>query len=147
MTEMLLVGDSTVTDEDGWGGGFRARLTSGIRCVNHARGGRSSRSYRSEGHWDAALAAVRGGFVLIQFGHNDQSGKGPERESDAETEFPAHLAGTSPRRGRTASPRFSSPRRPGGIRSTRSGPGPRPPGGSRWRSRFRFLICTPAAAP
>src|SRR5262249_25705243 len=30
--------------------------------------------------------------VLIQFGHNDQPGKGPERETDPKTTFPEHLA-------------------------------------------------------
>lgn len=34
-------------------------------------GGRSSRTFQSEGRWDALLAPVqKGDFVVIQFGHN-----------------------------------------------------------------------------
>ena len=37
-----------------------------------ARGGRSSRTFITEGHWDRMLTDVRAGdFVIIQFGHND----------------------------------------------------------------------------
>ncbi|MFL6863145.1 MAG: GDSL-type esterase/lipase family protein, partial [Allosphingosinicella sp.] len=64
-------------------------------CVNLARGGRSSGSYRAEGSWDLALAEMRTPgyseiWVLIQFGHNDQPGK-PGRSTDLKTEFPANL--------------------------------------------------------
>jgi pectinesterase len=83
---IVLVGDSTVTDDSGWGAGFKAWLTPEARCVNSARSGRSSRSYRDEGHWTKALAE-RPDFVLIQFGHNDQRGKGPERETDPATSY------------------------------------------------------------
>jgi lysophospholipase L1-like esterase len=43
-----------------------------INVVNYARGGRSSRTYLTDGLWIRVLAAMRpGDFVLIQFGHND----------------------------------------------------------------------------
>jgi lysophospholipase L1-like esterase len=42
--------------------------------INRARGGRSSRTYISEGLWEEALKTLnKGDFVLIQFGHNDSS--------------------------------------------------------------------------
>src|SRR5690349_17573473 len=42
------------------------------RVVNVARGGRSSRTCITEGHWDRMLADLRpGDFVITQFGHND----------------------------------------------------------------------------
>ena len=45
-----------------------------INVVDRARGGRSSRTFITEGLWDELLADVRpGDFVLIQFGHNDAS--------------------------------------------------------------------------
>src|SRR5688572_24512275 len=53
---VVLVGDSTVTDRDGWGHGFRLFLADGIECVNAAAGGRSSKSYIDEGKWTEALA-------------------------------------------------------------------------------------------
>lgn len=83
---IVLVGDSTVTDHAGWGRGFAARLTPEAECVNCAVGGRSSKSYRDEGRWEAALA-LRPSCMLIQFGHNDCPGKGAHRETDPATTF------------------------------------------------------------
>jgi len=94
---VFLIGDSTVARSSGWGGSFCARhLKPAAACVNLARGGRSSGSFRAEGLWDAALEQVRAPgakrtWVLIQFGHNDQPGK-PGRSTDLATEFPANLA-------------------------------------------------------
>ena len=96
-SKIILVGDSTVQANSGWGGAFCAyHVTSFAACVNLARGGRSSASYRAEGSWDLALAEMRTpGFartyVLIGFGHNDQPGK-PGRSTDLATEFPTNMA-------------------------------------------------------
>jgi lysophospholipase L1-like esterase len=87
---IVLVGDSTVTEGSGWGRGFRQLVAPEVRVINTAQNGRSSKSFRDEGHWATALAA-RGDYYLIQFGHNDQPGKGPERETDPAT-FPANMA-------------------------------------------------------
>src|SRR5262245_23887207 len=83
---IVLVGDSTVTDQSGWGAGFAKRIAPDAECINMARSGRSSKSYRDEGHWAKALA-LKPDYLLIQFGHNDQSGKGPARETAPETTF------------------------------------------------------------
>lgn len=80
---IVLVGDSTVTDSAGWGIGFKQCLTGGAKCANTAQGGRSSRSFRDEGHWTKALA-LKGDYYLIQFGHNNQPGK-PGRSTDMPT--------------------------------------------------------------
>lgn len=88
----VLAGDSTVTHKAGWGLGFAELLQDSSRMVNLAQGGRSSRSYRTEGWWQKCLD-LQPRYLLIQFGHNDQPGKGPERESDPETDFRAHLRG------------------------------------------------------
>jgi pectinesterase len=88
---IVLVGDSTVTDESGWGYGFKRLLLPEVDCVNVAAGGRSSKSFRDEKRWEPALA-LKGDYYLIQFGHNDQPGKGPERETDPATSFPANMA-------------------------------------------------------
>lgn len=43
-----------------------------VEVQNRARGGRSSRTFITEGHWAKLLADLRqGDVVLIQFGHND----------------------------------------------------------------------------
>ncbi|MGL3821638.1 rhamnogalacturonan acetylesterase [Sphingopyxis sp. R3-92] len=94
--KVILVGDSTMAPHSGWGGAFCANhVKSSVACLNTGRGGRSTRSYRQEGGWDivlaeAAVPGYRETYVLIQFGHNDQSTK-PERRTDETTEFPANL--------------------------------------------------------
>lgn len=94
--KIILVGDSTTQVGSGWGGSFCAyHVTSIVACIDLARGGRSTYSYRAEGSWDVALREMKTGgyvavYVLIQFGHNDQPGK-PGRSTNLETEFPANL--------------------------------------------------------
>ena len=83
---IVLVGDSTVAEDSGWGPGFRRLATSGVEIVNIAANGRSSKSFIDEGLWTKALAA-HGQYYLIQFGHNDEPGKGPERETDPRTTY------------------------------------------------------------
>lgn len=87
---VLLVGDSTVTEKAGWGPGFTSSFGSDVCVVNKAAGGRSSKSYRDEGLWAKAME-VKADYVLIQFGHNDQPGKGPERETDPNSTFQENL--------------------------------------------------------
>jgi pectinesterase len=82
---IVLVGDSTVTDKQGWGDGFSRFLTDRAECINKARGGRSSKSFINEGLWTEALA-VKGDYYLIQFGHNDEPNKG-ERTTDPNTTY------------------------------------------------------------
>jgi lysophospholipase L1-like esterase len=79
-----IVGDSTAsfhTDEmhegeaaaQGWGPYFSPYFDlSKVNVMNVARGGRSTRTYRSEGTWDKVLAEVKkNDIVLIQMGQND----------------------------------------------------------------------------
>ncbi len=87
---IVLVGDSTVAPKSGWGDAFAKLLAPGVECRNLALGGRSSKSYRDEGHWKKVLEA-KPDWVLIQFGHNDMPGKGPKRETDAKTTYRENL--------------------------------------------------------
>jgi lysophospholipase L1-like esterase len=93
---ILLVGDSTVATRNGWGDAFCALATGYVTCLNLARNGRSTRSYRAVGLWAKAQAAMaqkgpwRRTYVFIQFGHNDQPGK-PGRSTDLATEFIPNL--------------------------------------------------------
>jgi lysophospholipase L1-like esterase len=92
---IILVGDSTMAVKSGYGPGFCAHVTAEVTCVNMAKGGRSTSSYRAEGSWDQVLAELKRGrfaanYVLIQFGHNDQPGK-PGRSTDLATEFGPNL--------------------------------------------------------
>lgn len=79
---LFIIGDSTVKNEDsdydsiwGWGSVLPELVdTSRITVENHARPGRSARSYREEGLWQLVMNALQpGDYVLIQFGHNDAS--------------------------------------------------------------------------
>lgn len=93
MIKVILVGDSTTQVASGWGGAFCAfHVTSVIACIDLAKGGRSSGSYRAERWWDIALDEMKSGgfaqtYVLIQFGHNDKPGR-PGRSVNLATDFP-----------------------------------------------------------
>lgn len=87
---IALVGDSTVTDNAGWGKAFAKMLAPGVDCVNFAKGGTSTKSYRGQDRWANALKAGAK-YTLIQFGHNDRPGKGPDRETDPATTYRANL--------------------------------------------------------
>lgn len=85
---IVLVGDSTVTDNAGWGLGFKQFLADGVKLTNTARGGRSSMSFIKEGWWEKAIA-LKADYYLIQFGHNDEPGK-PGRSTTME-EYRAYM--------------------------------------------------------
>ena len=87
--KIVLVGDSTVATEGGWGPGFCATLTPNVSCVDLALNGRSTKSFIDEGAWQKALAE-KGQYYFIQFGHNDQK-PNPKVHADAATSFQANL--------------------------------------------------------
>ena len=89
-TRIALAGDSTVTDQAGWGAAFAKLLGPNAECLNFARGGQSTKSFRDTGNWKKVIDS-KPAFVLIQFGHNDMPGKGPARETDPATTFPQNL--------------------------------------------------------
>ncbi|HSY61168.1 MAG TPA: rhamnogalacturonan acetylesterase [Cytophaga sp.] len=76
-----IIGDSTVRNGDGtgknqqWGWGSMIADyfdTTKISVRNHAIGGRSSRTFITEGRWDKIIATLKkGDYVIMQFGHND----------------------------------------------------------------------------
>ncbi len=74
---IFIAGDSTAADGTpdaiGWGRPFpRFFDPAKINVINEARGGRSSRTFVTEGLWDKLVTDVKpGDYVLIQFGHND----------------------------------------------------------------------------
>lgn len=76
-----IIGDSTVRNGDGtgknqqwgWGSFMAGHFDTGkISIRNHALGGRSSRTFITEGRWDKIAAVLKkGDYVIMQFGHND----------------------------------------------------------------------------
>ena len=81
LATLYLIGDSTVRNGKGDGAsgqwGWGEPLVGyfdldAMNVVNRAIGGRSSRTYITEGRWDELLALLKpGDFVILQFGHND----------------------------------------------------------------------------
>jgi len=80
---LYIIGDSTVKNGDGTGknnqmgwGTLMAPYfdTNKISVRNHAIGGRSSRTFITEGRWQRILDELKpGDYVIMQFGHNDAS--------------------------------------------------------------------------
>lgn len=75
---IFVAGDSTAAKNEGhptqgWAVSFTDYFDSTkVNIANRARGGRSSRTFMTEGLWAQLLAEVKSGdYVLIQFGHND----------------------------------------------------------------------------
>lgn len=78
---LYIIGDSTVQNGSGkgadslWGWGSFMDFffnTNRIEIQNHAKGGRSSRTFLTEGRWDSIMKIIKkGDYVLMQFGHND----------------------------------------------------------------------------
>jgi lysophospholipase L1-like esterase len=74
---LFIIGDSTVNTPtkglQGWGTPIAGFFDpTKIKVENRARGGRSSRTYLTEGIWNDVLTNMQAGdFVLMQFGHND----------------------------------------------------------------------------
>src|ERR1700721_4329156 len=50
-----LIGDSTQTNNAGYGRGFCANLSRQVDCVNMAKGGASTKTFREHGLWQRSL--------------------------------------------------------------------------------------------
>ena len=95
---LYLIGDSTVRNNtrglQGWGDPLKLHFDSEkIRVENRALGGRSSRTFYTEGLWEKVRAELKAGdFVIMQFGHNDggslmqNRGRGSLKGTDVRTE-------------------------------------------------------------
>lgn len=90
---LFMVGDSTMADkteldaspERGWGQLFPSYVTGNLIIENHAKNGRSTKSFQDEGRWDLVVKRIkRGDIVLIQFGHNDTKQTDPKRYTTIE---------------------------------------------------------------
>ena len=95
---IFMIGDSTMANkkpetepERGWGQLLQLFFTDRVKVSNHARNGKSSKSFIDEGLWQAVLENLRpGDYVIIQFGHNDQK-PDSERHTDPYTTYKSNL--------------------------------------------------------
>src|ERR1017187_5763161 len=56
---IILVGDSTMALKSGYGPGFCADVVAEVTCINMAKSGRSSGSYRAEGSWAQVMEQLK----------------------------------------------------------------------------------------
>lgn len=96
---IFMIGDSTMANKDitggsperGWGMMLPGFFSEEVRIDNHARNGRSSKSFIDEGLWQKVISQVKqGDYVFIQFGHNDEKADST-RHTDPGTTFDANL--------------------------------------------------------
>jgi len=97
--KIYMIGDSTMANkeenrrpETGWGMVFNEFFTDKVEVDNHAVNGRSSKSFIGEGRWDQVYEQLQpGDYLFIQFGHNDQKFKSPDRYTNPFTTYRANL--------------------------------------------------------
>jgi DNA sulfur modification protein DndE len=96
---IYMIGDSTMANkptednpERGWGQLLPVLFTDEVVISNHAKNGRSTRSFLAEGLWQPVVNNLKAGdYVIIQFGHNDQSKEKVDRYTPPE-DFKKNLA-------------------------------------------------------
>lgn len=90
MKRIFWAADSTVQNNDvttypqtGIGQVFPMFVKEGVFVLNHARNGRSTKSFMDEGRLDAIDKEIgEGDFLFIQFGHNDEKQEDPTRYTE-----------------------------------------------------------------
>ena len=94
---IFVCGDSTAASYNpaetrmvGWGQ-LLGDFLPGITVVNLSMAGRSTKTFLAEGRLEPAGQADPGDLVLIQFAHNDENEKKPERYTAPWTEFTENL--------------------------------------------------------
>jgi len=94
---IYVCGDSTAASYNpeetrmvGWGQ-LLGDFLPGVTVVNLSMAGRSTKTFLAEGRLEPAGQAGPGDLVLIQFAHNDENEKKPERYTAPWTEFTENL--------------------------------------------------------
>ncbi|MCB0448629.1 rhamnogalacturonan acetylesterase [Mariniflexile maritimum] len=99
-TTIYMIGDSTMANkkdpeinpEHGWGQVLQQYFKADAIIDNRAVNGRSSRSFIAENRWDSILKTLKkGDYVFIQFGHNDQKEKSPDRYTNPHVTYRHNL--------------------------------------------------------
>lgn len=96
--KIFLAADSTVQQynddkyQGGWGEFLQDYFTNDVQVVNHAIGGRSSKTFIEEGRLNKITEAIgEDDYLLIQMGHNDSTKSKPERYTDPFTSYKEYL--------------------------------------------------------
>lgn len=97
--KIFMIGDSTMANknikggnlERGWGMMLGNFFDDDVVIDNHAKNGRSSKSFIAEGLWRQVCEQIKpGDYVFIQFGHNDEK-QDTARHTEPGTTFDANL--------------------------------------------------------
>lgn len=96
---IFIAGDSTASEYGpdraprmGWGQVLQTYLDPAWQVRNHAKSGRSARSFIEQGWLEPISRDLRAGDVLlVQFGHNDARQEDPARYSEPAAAFPQWL--------------------------------------------------------
>lgn len=99
MNTIFWAGDSTVQTNDittypqtGIGQVFPLYLKEGVEVRNHAKNGRSTKSFMDQGRLARIDEAIgEGDFLFIQFGHNDEKNQDPARYTIPGSTFDENL--------------------------------------------------------
>lgn len=96
---VYLAGDSTVASYSssfapraGWGQVFNRYFDDTVVVKNEAKSGRSSKSFIKEGRLESILKQIeKGDYLFIQFGHNDEIRKDPNRFTEPYLSYKSYL--------------------------------------------------------
>lgn len=99
MYTIFWAGDSTVQTNDyttypqtGIGQVFSLFIKDAYKVDNHAKNGRSTKSFIDEGRLQAIEEKIgEGDFLFIQFGHNDEKSQDPSRYTDPYSSYMNNL--------------------------------------------------------
>ncbi|HEX3046007.1 MAG TPA: rhamnogalacturonan acetylesterase [Bacillota bacterium] len=99
MPTVYICGDSTVQTynssyypQAGWGQMIPNYFTTNVKFDNRAIGGRSSRTFITEGRLDSILSVIKpNDYLFVQFGHNDADSSKPERYCAPYTTYKDYL--------------------------------------------------------
>ena len=82
---VFLFGDSTVVDQDNepwasWGQMITRFFNMNVCFANYAESGESANTFIAAGRLKKALSQMKAGdYIFVEFGHNDQKQKGPDK--------------------------------------------------------------------
>lgn len=96
---IFLIGDSTMAEKTlddnparGWGQVFPNFFTKQVLIENHAKNGRSTKSFINQGLWEVVYDKLKpGDYVFIQFGHNDSKITDTSKYAEPHTTYKQNL--------------------------------------------------------
>ena len=98
--KIFMMGDSTMKynniltyPQTGRGQVVELFVNEGVRVIDYAENGRSTKSFIAEGRFQRILDEMeKGDFVICQFGHNDEKINDPNRYTEPYGEYQKNLA-------------------------------------------------------